>query len=124
MNIKKTRKRVMAVGCSHGSRSNEKALEAVHTAYAPAHRQRHRGRIDSAEEVQDQDRETRNLPHMALPHKPRRLPYLTEDKLTDQEVRELREQAPTLIAKAIKRGWISPPKYRLTENQIDSLMRR
>lgn len=61
---------------------------------------------------------------MALQNRPRRLPYLTEDKLTDKEVRELREQAPTLIAKAIKRGWISPPKYRLTENQIDSLMRR
>ena len=61
---------------------------------------------------------------MALQNRNRRLPYLTEDKLTDQEVRELREQDPTLIAKAIKRGWISPPRYRLTENQIDSLMRR
>lgn len=61
---------------------------------------------------------------MALQNRNRRLPYITEDKLTDQEVRELREQAPTLIAKAIKRGWISPPRYRLTENQIDSLMRR
>ncbi len=61
---------------------------------------------------------------MALQNRTRRLPYIQEDTLTDQEVRELREQAPTLIAKAIKRGWISPPKYRLTETQIDSLMRR
>ena len=60
---------------------------------------------------------------MALQNK-RRLPYLTEDKLSDQEVRELREQAPTIIAKAIKRGWITPPKFRLTEAQVDSLMRR
>lgn len=61
---------------------------------------------------------------MALQNRTRRLPYIQEDKLTDKEVRELREQAPTLIAKAIKRGWISPPRYRLTETQIDSLMRR
>ncbi len=61
---------------------------------------------------------------MALQNRTRRLPYIQEDNLTDQEVRELREQAPTLIAKAIKRGWISPPRYRLTETQIDSLMRR
>lgn len=60
---------------------------------------------------------------MALQNK-RRLPYLTEDKLSDQEVRELRDQAPTIIAKAIKRGWITPPKFRLTEAQVDSLMRR
>ena len=60
---------------------------------------------------------------MALQNK-RRLPYLTEDKLSDQEVRELREQAPIIIAKAIKRGWITPPKFRLTEAQVNSLMRR
>lgn len=60
---------------------------------------------------------------MALQTK-RRLPYITEDKLSDQEVRELRDQAPTIIAKAIKRGWITPPKFRLTEAQVDSLMRR
>ena len=61
---------------------------------------------------------------MALQNRNRRLPYLTEDKLSDKEVRELREEAPAIVAKAIKRGWISPPKYRLTESQIDSLMRR
>lgn len=60
---------------------------------------------------------------MALRTK-RRLPYLTEDKLSDQEVRELREQAPTIVAKAIQRGWITPPKFSLTEAQVDSLMRR
>lgn len=60
---------------------------------------------------------------MALPTY-RRLPYIKEDQLTDKEIRELREQAPTLIAKAIKRGWITPPKFQLTEGQIESLMRR
>ena len=61
---------------------------------------------------------------MALQLKPRRLPYLTEDKLSDCEVKDILKEAPDLIARAIKRGWIQPPKYRLTENQIDSFMRR
>lgn len=61
---------------------------------------------------------------MALSTKPRRLPYLIEDKLSDKEVKEILKEAPELISRAIKRGWIQPPKYRLTETQIDSFMRR
>jgi len=32
--------------------------------------------------------------------------------------------APRLVERAILKGWIQPPKYKLTDAQIDNLMRR
>jgi len=32
--------------------------------------------------------------------------------------------APKLVERAILRGWIQPPRYKLTDAQIDNLMRR
>lgn len=47
-----------------------------------------------------------------------------DQKLSNNEIKELLEEAPRIVADAIRRGWITPPKYKLTSAQIDNLMRR
>ena len=43
---------------------------------------------------------------------------------TDAEIRKLLEEAPKIVADAIRRGWIRPPKFRLTDAQIESSLKR
>jgi hypothetical protein len=61
---------------------------------------------------------------MALHSKKRGNEVQGDPKLSDAEVRELLEAAPKLVYRAILNGWIKPPKYKLTDAQIDNLMRR
>jgi len=61
---------------------------------------------------------------MALHSKKRGNEVQGDPKLSDAEVRELLDDAPRLVERAILKGWIQPPKYRLTDAQIDNLMRR
>ena len=53
--------------------------------------------------------------------KPRSKPLQEQ---TDAEIRKLIEDAPRLVADAIRRGWIRPPKFRLTDAQIESSLKR
>lgn len=53
--------------------------------------------------------------------KPRQKPLQVQ---TDAEIRKLIEDAPRLVADAIRRGWISPPKFTLTDAQIESSLKR
>lgn len=43
---------------------------------------------------------------------------------TDAEIRQLIAEAPQIVANAIARGWIRPPKFRLTDAQIESSLKR
>ena len=61
---------------------------------------------------------------MALHSKKRGNEVQGDSKLSDAEVRELLDDAPRLVERAILKGWIQPPKYKLTDAQIDNLMRR
>lgn len=61
---------------------------------------------------------------MALHSKKRGNEVQGDPKLSDAEVRELLDDAPRLVERAILKGWIRPPKYKLTDAQIDNLMRR
>ena len=61
---------------------------------------------------------------MALHSKQRGNEVKGDPKLSDAEVKELLVMAPKLVERAILRGWIQPPRYRLTDAQIDNLMRR
>ena len=61
---------------------------------------------------------------MALHSKKRGNEVQGDPKLSDAEVKELLVMAPKLVERAILRGWIQPPKYKLTDAQIDNLMRR
>lgn len=42
----------------------------------------------------------------------------------DAEMRKLLVEAPEIVANAIARGWIKPPKFRLTDAQIESSLKR
>ena len=81
-------------------------------------------RADIGKDFQNQDTEARGLPNMALHSKKRGNEVQGDPKLSDAEVRELLDDAPRLVERAILKGWIQPPKYRLTDAQIDNLMRR
>jgi hypothetical protein len=61
---------------------------------------------------------------MALHSKKRGNEVQGDPKLSDTEVRDLLEAAPRMVERAILKGWIQPPKYKLTDAQIDNLMRR
>lgn len=57
--------------------------------------------------------------------KRRLLMGLPEPKqLSNSEVKELLADAPRLVQVAILKGWMSPPRFQLTQAQIASLARR
>jgi hypothetical protein len=43
---------------------------------------------------------------------------------TDAEMKKLLAEAPAIVENAIARGWIKPPKFRLTDAQIESSLKR
>lgn len=43
---------------------------------------------------------------------------------TDAEIRKLLEEAPRIVSDAIRRGWIRPAKFKLTDAQIESSLKR
>ena len=81
-------------------------------------------RADIGKDFQNKDTEARDIPNMALHSKQRGNEVKGDPKLSDAEVKELLVMAPKLVERAILRGWIQPPRYRLTDAQIDNLMRR
>jgi hypothetical protein len=61
---------------------------------------------------------------MALHSKKRGNEVKGDPKLSDAEVKDLLSEAPLIVERAILKGWIQPPRYKLTDAQIDNLMRR